>query len=73
VGARRRGWAANLEEWQSGMAVVAAPVLVSGRMEGVVTLAAPAVRLPPEGVAQIGGRLVAAARRISERLEGKAS
>ena len=73
AGARRRGWAANLEEWQSGMAVVAAPLLMSGRMEGVVTLAAPAVRLPAERVAQVGGRLVAAARRISERLEGKAS
>jgi DNA-binding IclR family transcriptional regulator len=71
--ARRRGWAANLQEWQSGMAVVAAPLLVGGRMEGVVTLAAPAVRLPAERVAHMGGRLVAAARRISERLEGKIS
>jgi IclR family acetate operon transcriptional repressor len=70
---RRRGWAANLEEWQSGMAVVAAPLLVSGRMEGVVTLAAPAVRLPAERVAQAGARLIGAARRIRERLEGKVS
>jgi len=42
-------------------------------VEGIVTLAAPAVRLRAERVAQIGAKLKAAARRVGERLEGKAS
>jgi DNA-binding IclR family transcriptional regulator len=72
--ARKQGWAVNVEEWQPGMTVVAAPVLVAGgRMEGAVTLAAPAVRLPKEKIAQAGARLAAAARVISKRLEGKLS
>jgi DNA-binding IclR family transcriptional regulator len=55
------------------MTVVAAPVIAAGRMEGAVTLAAPAVRLPAEKIAQMGARMAAAARTIAKRLEGTLS
>jgi DNA-binding IclR family transcriptional regulator len=71
VRARKRGWAENREEWQPGLAVVAAPVMAAGLMVGALTLAAPAVRLPPAGSARLGARLMAAARVVSNRLEGK--
>jgi DNA-binding IclR family transcriptional regulator len=71
--ARKRGWSSNLEEWQPGMSVIAAPVLAGGRMEGAVTLAAPAVRLPKEQIARAGERLVCVARAVAARLEGRPS
>jgi len=67
---RRRGWAANREEWVPGLAVVAAPVRADGRMHGVVALAAPAVRLPAAQQHRLAARLLAAATRIAARLGG---
>jgi len=71
--ARERCWAMNLEEWQPGLSVVAAPVLVHGRMAAAVTLAAPAVRMPRAAVARMGPRMTAAAASIARRLAGEAS
>jgi len=68
---RRRGWATNREEWVPGLAVVAAPVHAAGRLQAVVALAAPAVRLPPAQTRRLAARLVAAAGRIGAALEGR--
>ena len=67
---REQGWAENREEWHEGLVVVAAPVLVGERMLGAVTLAAPAVRMPPAKSAKVGPRLRAAAKTIAQRLRG---
>lgn len=67
---RRRGWATNREEWVPGLAVVAAPVRAAGRLQAVVALAAPAVRLPSAEVPRLAARLVAAAGRIGATIEG---
>lgn len=79
--ARRRGWAQNREEWLPGLAVVAAPVLVRGagdsagpgRLVAVVSLAAPAVRLPASHTERVARRVAAAAARIGAALEGRAA
>ena len=67
---RRRGWAENREEWQPGLAVVAAPVRIGDRLEAALALAAPAVRLPAKRTAAVARRLVAAAEEIAARLRG---
>jgi DNA-binding IclR family transcriptional regulator len=67
---RRRGWAENREEWQPGLAVVAAPVLVGERLEATLALAAPAVRLPSERAPSMARRLRAAAGEIAARMGG---
>lgn len=69
---RQRGWAENREEWQPGLAVVAAPIHVGARLEAALALAAPAVRLPAERTAGVARRLVAAAREIATQLRGAA-
>lgn len=79
--ARRRGWAQSREEWIPGLAVVAAPVLVRsvdesagpGRLVAVVSLAAPAVRLPASQAGRMARRVAAAAARIGATLEGRAA
>ena len=54
-----------------GVHVVAAPIFVSGRLEATLALAAPAVRVGEGAEPRIARRLVAAAERISARLEGR--
>ena len=68
--ARECGWAENREEWHLGLTVVAAPVLLGGRMAGAVTLAAPAVRMTPAQAAKVGPRLRIAADGIARRVQG---
>jgi DNA-binding IclR family transcriptional regulator len=68
--ARRRGWDENREEWTPGLVVVAAPVLVAGRLVAAIAVGAPAVRLPPSRSAAVAARLKAAAARIGARLAG---
>jgi DNA-binding IclR family transcriptional regulator len=70
--ARRRGFAENRDEWIPGLAVVAAPVVVAGRMVAAVSVAVPSARLPeldPRGLAE---RMVRAAGRVAARLSGSA-
>lgn len=69
--AGQRGWDCNIDQWIPGMSVVAAPVLVAGRMAAAVTVAMSSARLPDFGVEVLARRLQAAARQISERVEGK--
>jgi DNA-binding IclR family transcriptional regulator len=69
--ARRQGWAENREEWIAGLHVVAAPVLVKERLEATLAVAAPAVHVAPAGAARLARRVVAAAERVSARLEGR--
>lgn len=71
--AHHRGWDENREEWTPGLVVVAAPVLVAGRLVATIAVGAPSVRLPRERTAAVATRLVAAARRIAARLEGATS
>jgi len=71
--AHARGWAQNREEWQAGLAVVAAPIFARERMLGAVTLAMPAVRMPEAETARLGTRLRAAAATIGNRLQGEST
>lgn len=68
--ARAQGWASNLEEWQAGLSVVAAPVLVGGRLHGAVALAMVAARHDQIGAMQASRRVRYAAEGIALRLEG---
>jgi len=68
--ARELGYAENREEWIAGLAVLAAPVLVRGRMQGAVAVAAPAARMEQLGRGAVAARTVAAGRRAAARMEG---
>jgi IclR family acetate operon transcriptional repressor len=68
--ARERGYAENREEWIPGLAVLAAPVRVRGRLEAALAVAAPTARMEALGRDGVADRAVAAARRIALRLEG---
>lgn len=67
---RRLGFAENREEWIPGLSVVAAPVLRGERMLAALAVAAPAARLRALGE-RPRERVLAAARRVAERLEGR--
>jgi IclR family acetate operon transcriptional repressor len=69
--ARRRGFAANREEWIPGLSVLAAPIRPGGRMAGAVAVAAATPRLEALGVPALAERLRAAGERIAARLEGR--
>lgn len=70
--ARTRGWAANRDEWVAGMSVLAAPVMVAGRMLGAVALAAASPRLEQLGGDEQSTNVLDAASQIGARLEGAA-
>jgi IclR family acetate operon transcriptional repressor len=67
---QRQGFAENREEWIPGLAVVAAPVRVGGRLVGALAVAAPIQRLDALGREQLSERTMAAAGRVAARLEG---
>ncbi|TDJ13496.1 MAG: IclR family transcriptional regulator, partial [Deltaproteobacteria bacterium] len=67
---RRQGFAENREEWIPGLAVVAAPVRVGGRLVGALAVAAPVQRLDALGREWVGEQAMAAAARVAARLEG---
>lgn len=69
--ARRQGWAENRGEWIPGLHVVAAPVLAGERLEATLAVAAPAAQVGPADASRMAERLVAAAERVSARLEGR--
>ncbi len=69
---RAQGWAINDEEWQAGLAVVAAPVFVDARLAGAVALAMVAARYRELGAAAAARRVVHAAEGVALRLEGAA-
>ncbi|MXX17079.1 MAG: helix-turn-helix domain-containing protein [Gammaproteobacteria bacterium] len=66
-----KGWSANFELWQSGLSVLAAPVIVRGQIRAAVALAASAPRLAELGGEALAPRVVAAARQIAARAAGE--
>lgn len=68
---RTQGWATNIEEWQAGLAVAAAPIVSHGRMHGTVALATVAARFTAIGTTAATRRVVHAAEGIALRLEGR--
>jgi len=71
--ARERGYAENREEWIPGLSVLAAPILCVRRMYGAVAVALPSARLEPQGRDALVQRVIAAAGRIADRMDGRAS
>lgn len=71
--ARRQGCAENREEWIPGLAVVAAPVRVGGRLLGVVCVAATTARLEALGRDAVADRARTDAGRIADRLDGRSA
>jgi DNA-binding IclR family transcriptional regulator len=67
---RRRGYAHNHQEWIEGLSVLAAPILVQGRLHGAVCVALPVARLSQLGEPRVASRLLAASARICNRLQG---
>lgn len=70
---RTQGWASNLEEWQPGLCVVAAPVWVGARLCGAVALAMVAARFDAIGERAAIRRVRHAAEGVALRLEGKST
>jgi IclR family transcriptional regulator, acetate operon repressor len=70
---RQQGWASNIEEWQDGLCVVAAPVFTGKRLVGAVALAMIANRFQAIGSAAATRRVRHAAEGIALRLEGKSA
>ena len=68
---RAQGWATNLEEWQAGLAVAAAPIMSQGRLQGAVALATVTARFTAIGTAIATRRVVHAAEGIALRIEGR--
>lgn len=68
-----QGWSSNFELWQPGLAVLAAPVIVRGRIRAVVALAASAPRLEELGGKALAPCTVAAAQQIAARAAGALS
>jgi len=71
--ARRQGFAENREEWIPGLHVVAAPVFVKERLEATLAVASPAVRVEATDAPRLARRIVAAATRVSARMEGRSA
>lgn len=70
---RVQGWATNVEEWQAGLCVAAAPIVSGGRLHGTVALAMVAARFSAIGINAATRRVVHAAEGIALRMEGRAS
>ena len=68
---RAQGWASNIEEWQAGLAVVAAPILSQGRLHGTVALATVTARYNAIGMTTASRYVVHAAEGIALRIEGR--
>ncbi|MET8473525.1 IclR family transcriptional regulator [Streptomyces sp. NPDC006422] len=68
---RARGCAVAAEEMEPGLTAVAAPVHDHrGEVVAAVNVSAPVFRLPPEALPQVVEAVVAAAHRLSARLNG---
>jgi IclR family acetate operon transcriptional repressor len=71
--ARERGFAESREEWIPGLCVVAAPVEARGVVRAALAVATPAPRMTAMDPVKVARRAVAAAERVSARLEGRES
>lgn len=70
---RQQGYAENRDEWIRGLSAIAAPVRVAGRMVAALAVASSSPRLEALRSEAIAGRILEAARRIGERMEGSAT
>jgi DNA-binding IclR family transcriptional regulator len=68
---RRQGYAENRDEWIPGLSAIAAPVFVAGRMVAALAVASSSPRLEALRSSAITSRIVEAARRVGERMEGR--
>ena len=68
--AMERGWDSNIDEWQAGLGVIAAPVLVRGKLRAAVALGAATPRLQALGGEALAPRVAEAANLIAARLAG---
>lgn len=71
---RARGWAVDDEEHTLGMRCVSAAVLNEwSEPAGAVSISAPTVRMPPERLAVLGGKVKETASKLSAMYSGKGS
>jgi DNA-binding IclR family transcriptional regulator len=70
---RQRGYAENREEWIPGLSAIAAPVLVADRLVAALALATSSPRFDVLQRSAVASRIVEAAQRIVDRMEGRAT
>jgi DNA-binding IclR family transcriptional regulator len=68
---RQRGYAENREEWIPGLSAIAAPVFVSGQLVAALALATSSARFGVLQSSAVASRIVEAAQRIVDRMEGR--
>ncbi len=68
---RAQGWAENRDEWIAGLTGVAAPVFADGALVAALAFSGASARM--RDPKRLAPRVVAAARDVAERLEGKQS
>ncbi len=68
---RAQGWAENRDEWIAGLTGVAAPVVVDGVLAAAIAISGASARLREPR--RLAPRIVAAARDVARRLEGRSS
>ncbi len=73
VSARRKGYARNQDEWIRGLTVVAAPVMLAGRLAGAVAIAGATSSMRALGDERGRDLVLEAARDIQSRLSGAAA
>lgn len=68
--AAARGYATNRQEWLEGLYVVAAPILVGGRMVGAICAALPSTRMEQLAESDVAARVTSAADQVARRMRG---
>jgi len=68
---RAQGFAENRDEWIAGLTGVSAPVMVGGVLVAALAISGPSARM--RAVRRLAPRVVAAARDVAMRLEGRKS
>ncbi|ODA93286.1 hypothetical protein BFX40_10630 [Mesorhizobium sp. SEMIA 3007] len=63
---RERGWAISIEEAESGVVAIAAPIAAEGQVVGTVSVAGPSSRLTADRHAGIAAEVTTAARQLGE-------
>ncbi len=69
--ARARGFAVNRDEWIAGLTVVAAPVVVAGRLAAALSIAVPSARIGELDLDDLASRARRGAERVAARLSGR--
>jgi len=67
------GWAQNYDEWIPGVAGLAAPVFLRGKLVAALAIAGPIQRMTPDTSEPFVEEVTSAARQIAARLEGRFS